>query len=301
VPASPARPAATPAYAARSSPEVGSGGCMVDADLKVPQFGDFERAAAEGPRLYDMNGQAALHNPEAAGDMMLPLFGVSQPFGTLGAQDLSGAAFPGLAPAYFGGGPMHSLPGLPPQHLAQVGPSAAKPSAAGAHNSTAVVRAQRTSARQAAKAKQQAAAATKGGRKRRASPDDDSSSDDDDDAGRVPQRPSTAHGADLVPPQPKPHDIAKTKYNHIEDEKERKRLKRLLRNRVSAQQARERKKAYLGNLETQQKAFNDKVRQLEQKIASLERENFMLRQVVKTTGAMADGEAAEKGAGGAKR
>jgi hypothetical protein len=33
-------------------------------------------------------------------------------------------------------------------------------------------------------------------------------------------------------------DIAKNKYNHIEDEKERKRLKRLLRNRVSAQQAR---------------------------------------------------------------
>ena len=38
----------------------------------------------------------------------------------------------------------------------------------------------------------------------------------------------------------------------ITDEKERKRLKRLLRNRVSAQQARERKKAYLSSLEQQE-------------------------------------------------
>lgn len=81
--------------------------------------------------------------------------------------------------------------------------------------------------------------------------------------------------------QPKPHEIAKTKYNHIEDEKERKRLKRLLRNRVSAQQARERKKAYMSTLEDERRAFQAKMTEMEAKINTLERENFMLRQVVK--------------------
>jgi len=70
--------------------------------------------------------------------------------------------------------------------------------------------------------------------------DDEGDSDDDDD--------------DTDDAQPKPHEIAKSKYNHIEDEKERKRLKRLLRNRVSAQQARERKKAYMSTLEDERRA-----------------------------------------------
>ena len=81
--------------------------------------------------------------------------------------------------------------------------------------------------------------------------------------------------------QPKPHEIAKTKYNHIEDEKERKRLKRLLRNRVSAQQARERKKAYMSTLEDERREVQTKMAEMEAKINTLERENFMLRQVVK--------------------
>jgi transcription factor HY5 len=66
----------------------------------------------------------------------------------------------------------------------------------------------------------------------------------------------------------------------VEDEKERKRLKRLLRNRVSAQQARERKKAYMSSLETARRALDGKFAELESKINTLERENFMLRQVV---------------------
>ena len=83
--------------------------------------------------------------------------------------------------------------------------------------------------------------------------------------------------------QAKPHEIAKSKYNHVEDEKERKRLKRLLRNRVSAQQARERKKAYMSTLEDERRAMEAKTSELEARINTLERENFMLRQVVKNS------------------
>ena len=60
-----------------------------------------------------------------------------------------------------------------------------------------------------------------------------------------------------------------------------KRLKRLLRNRVSAQQARERKKAYMSTLEDERRNMETKMAELEAKINTLERENFMLRQVVK--------------------
>ena len=123
-------------------------------------------------------------------------------------------------------------------------------------------RLQRASARQAAKAAQQqkrqarSRASTKKGsetgtkRKKdeivaqeeeQEDSDDEGDSDDDDDD-------------DTDDAQPKPHEIAKSKYNHIEDEKERKRLKRLLRNRVSAQQARERKKAYMSTLEDERRA-----------------------------------------------
>jgi len=153
-------------------------------------------------------------------------------------------------------------------------------------------RLQRASARQAAKAAQQqkrqaqsrASASTKkgsvAGTKRKKDEvameeeeeeDDDDEEDSDDD--------DTGAGDKL----PKPHEIAKTKYNHVEDEKERKRLKRLLRNRVSAQQARERKKAYMSTLEDERRAMEAKTAALESKINTLERENFMLRQVVKNS------------------
>ncbi|XP_024381386.1 uncharacterized protein [Physcomitrium patens] len=66
-------------------------------------------------------------------------------------------------------------------------------------------------------------------------------------------------------------------------DKEHKRLKRLLRNRVSAQQARERKKAYLSELEIRSKELEHRNAELEERVSTLQRENQMLRQIVKTT------------------
>jgi transcription factor HY5 len=54
---------------------------------------------------------------------------------------------------------------------------------------------------------------------------------------------------------------------------------RLLRNRVSAQQARERKKAYLTELETRFKDLEKKNSELEEKLSTLQNENQMLRHV----------------------
>lgn len=48
---------------------------------------------------------------------------------------------------------------------------------------------------------------------------------------------------------------------------------------MSAQQARERKKVYLTDLESRSKDLEDKNAELEEKVATLQRENFMLRQV----------------------
>ncbi|WVY94556.1 hypothetical protein V8G54_033644 [Vigna mungo] len=62
-------------------------------------------------------------------------------------------------------------------------------------------------------------------------------------------------------------------------DKESKRLKRLLRNRVSAQQARERKKAYLIDLETRVKDLEKKNSELKERLSTLQNENQMLRQV----------------------
>jgi predicted nuclease with TOPRIM domain len=54
---------------------------------------------------------------------------------------------------------------------------------------------------------------------------------------------------------------------------------RLLRNRVSAQQARERKKAYLSDLETRVNDLEKKNSELKEKLSTLQNENQMLRQV----------------------
>nr|XP_029121233.1 transcription factor HY5 isoform X1 [Elaeis guineensis] len=62
-------------------------------------------------------------------------------------------------------------------------------------------------------------------------------------------------------------------------DKEHKRLKRLLRNRVSAQQARERKKAYLNDLEAKVKDLEKKNSEMEERLSTLQNENRMLRQV----------------------
>ncbi|KFK25396.1 hypothetical protein AALP_AA8G109000 [Arabis alpina] len=66
-------------------------------------------------------------------------------------------------------------------------------------------------------------------------------------------------------------------------EKETKRLKRLLRNRVSAQQARERKKAYLSELENRVKDLENKNSELDERLSTLQNENQMLRHILKNT------------------
>ncbi|XP_052208411.1 transcription factor HY5-like [Diospyros lotus] len=73
-------------------------------------------------------------------------------------------------------------------------------------------------------------------------------------------------------------------------DKENKRLKRLLRNRVSAQQARERKKAYLIELEGRVKDLEKNNSELEERLSTLQNENQMLRQILKnTTAGMQEG------------
>ncbi|KAG6649578.1 hypothetical protein I3843_07G216500 [Carya illinoinensis] len=72
-------------------------------------------------------------------------------------------------------------------------------------------------------------------------------------------------------------------------DKESRRLKRLLRNRVSAQQARERKKAYLTELETRVKGLEVKNSELEERLSTLQNENQMLRQILKNTTASKKG------------
>ncbi|XP_055820318.1 transcription factor HY5 [Solanum dulcamara] len=66
-------------------------------------------------------------------------------------------------------------------------------------------------------------------------------------------------------------------------DKENKRLKRLLRNRVSAQQARERKKAHLIDLEARAKELETKNAELEERLSTLQNENQMLRHILKNT------------------
>ncbi|XP_057757516.1 transcription factor HY5-like isoform X2 [Arachis stenosperma] len=66
-------------------------------------------------------------------------------------------------------------------------------------------------------------------------------------------------------------------------DKEYRRLKRLLRNRVSAQQARERKKVYVNDLESRAKDLEDKNSNMEERISTLINENTMLRKVLMNT------------------
>jgi len=58
-------------------------------------------------------------------------------------------------------------------------------------------------------------------------------------------------------------------------------MRRLLRNRVSAQQARERKKSYVSTIEEKVHDQDSQLAQLRQRVQTLERENGMLRQVIK--------------------
>jgi predicted nuclease with TOPRIM domain len=57
-------------------------------------------------------------------------------------------------------------------------------------------------------------------------------------------------------------------------------IDRLLRNRVSAQQARERKKAYVSELEVKMKELEQRNAVLEERVSTLQQENAMLRKVI---------------------
>eukprot|EP00894_Picocystis_sp_ML_P001285 jgi/Pico_ML_1/51802/g2649.t1 len=72
------------------------------------------------------------------------------------------------------------------------------------------------------------------------------------------------------------------------EEKDVKRAKRLLRNRVSAQQARERKKYYVSNLEKKAKDLEEKVSQMEARINKLEHRNQALSHKLESHGIPAD-------------
>ncbi|KAK7373651.1 hypothetical protein VNO80_07066 [Phaseolus coccineus] len=75
--------------------------------------------------------------------------------------------------------------------------------------------------------------------------------------------------------------------NPLEKEEHR-RHKRLLRNRVSAQQARERKKVYLNELESSAVELEEKNTNLEEQISTLINENTMLRKVLMNKRAKVD-------------
>ncbi|XP_020589053.1 transcription factor HY5-like [Phalaenopsis equestris] len=73
---------------------------------------------------------------------------------------------------------------------------------------------------------------------------------------------------------------SRTRKGRTPAEKEYRRLRRMLRNRVSAQQARERKKVYVNDLESTAKELHDQNMRLEGKISALVNENTMLRKVL---------------------
>lgn len=121
--------------------------------------------------------------------------------------------------------------------------------------------------------------------------------DSDDDIGRVPEfrldqvGPSTsgrepvAAGTSSEPAQSAATagQATSRRRGRSPADKEHRRLKRLLRNRVSAQQARERKKAYMGELETKVKDLENRNSELEERLSTLQNENQMLRQILKNT------------------
>uniref|UniRef100_A0A1D1XKJ3 Transcription factor HY5-like n=1 Tax=Anthurium amnicola TaxID=1678845 RepID=A0A1D1XKJ3_9ARAE len=74
--------------------------------------------------------------------------------------------------------------------------------------------------------------------------------------------------------------LVKVRKGRNPQDREYRKLKRLLRNRVSAQQARERKKVYVNDLESRVKELQEKNEQVEEKISTLVNENTMLRKVL---------------------
>ncbi|GLU10273.1 hypothetical protein SLE2022_270920 [Rubroshorea leprosula] len=114
----------------------------------------------------------------------------------------------------------------------------------------------------------------------------------DEEIRRVPELGGEAAGASAAgrdggsvagPDRVQPSGVSQRKRGRSPADKENKRLKRLLRNRVSAQQARERKKAYLNELETRVKDLEKKNSELEERLSTYQNENQMLRQILKNT------------------
>ncbi|KAG2486435.1 hypothetical protein HYH03_014882 [Edaphochlamys debaryana] len=79
-------------------------------------------------------------------------------------------------------------------------------------------------------------------------------------------------------------------------DKDARRLKRLLRNRVSAQQARERKKAYVVSLEDQVREQQEHIAALETRVEAVEGQNTALRNIIRTMRGFADAPAGPQGA-----
>ncbi|KAL3500870.1 hypothetical protein ACH5RR_039963 [Cinchona calisaya] len=112
----------------------------------------------------------------------------------------------------------------------------------------------------------------------------------DDEIRRVPEiggdvagASASGRGGGSVAGPVQPSTAGSRKRGRSPAEKENKRLRRLLRNRVSAQQARERKKAYLIDLEARVKELETKNAELEEKLSTLQNENQMLRHILKNT------------------
>ncbi|CAN6583645.1 hypothetical protein ACFX13_044364 [Malus domestica] len=114
----------------------------------------------------------------------------------------------------------------------------------------------------------------------------------DEEIGRVPEIGGESAGASASarengllagPDQVQTAGESQRKRGRNPADKESKRLKRLLRNRVSAQQARERKKAYLNDLEVRVKELEQKNSELDERLSTLQNENQMLRHILKNT------------------
>ena len=136
--------------------------------------------------------------------------------------------------------------------------------------------------------------------------------DSDDDIGRVPEfrldqgGPSTSGreaasagtSSELAQSATAAAQASSRRRGRSPADKEHRRLKRLLRNRVSAQQARERKKAYMGELEVKVKDLETRNSELEERLSTLQNENQMLRQILKNTTGNRRGPGSGAGAGG---
>jgi hypothetical protein len=66
------------------------------------------------------------------------------------------------------------------------------------------------------------------------------------------------------------------------EEREAKRLRRLMRNRASAQQARERKRDWMAGIEERASTLESRVADLTSTVNALERTNWTLRSLIKT-------------------